>query len=196
VGDDRLGQHILWHCADLASSEHAWLLDEGEGHRLGGVVALTRDGDPCHITYEVAVDHHWLPLVATAMVTTPADVSRIALASDGDGRWMLDGMTAPLLDGCRDVDLGWTPATNTIPIRRLALELGETASISAAWVRFPELDVVASEQRYTRLGNDRWRYRSGEYDFELRTDDLTGLVLSYGDNLWRAMARGVGRPSS
>lgn len=196
MGDDRLGHHILWHCAELASTEHAWLLDEDAGHRLAGVVVLPRDGDPCHITYEVVVDHHWVPLVATATVTTPAGVSRIALASEADGRWMLDGTTAPPLDGCGDVDLGWTPATNTIPIRRLTLELGETASISAAWVRFPELDVVASEQRYTRLGNERWRYRSGDYDFELRTDDATGLVLAYGDDLWRAAATAVGRTSS
>src|ERR1039458_8621128 len=71
-------------------------------------------------------------------------------------------------------------------------EVGETASITAAWVRFPELDVVASEQRYTRLGNDRWQYRSGDYDYELVTDETTGLVLSYGDDLWRAVATSFG----
>ena len=101
-------------------------------------------------------------------------------------------MPASHLDGCHDVDLGWTPATNTVPIRRLGLEVGETASITAAWVRFPELDVVASEQRYTRLGNDRWQYRSGDYDYELVTDETTGLVLSYGDDLWRAVATSFG----
>jgi hypothetical protein len=75
-----------------------------------------------------------------------------------------------------DLDLGSTPATNTIPIRRLALEIGETTDITVAWVRFPELDVVASEQRYTRLATDRWRYQSGDYDFGLRTDVTTGLA--------------------
>ncbi len=68
------------------------------------------------------------------------------------------------------------------------MEVGETASVSAAWVRFPELDVVANAQRYTRLAPDRWRYRSGEYDFELLTDAASGLVLAYGDDLWRAAA--------
>jgi hypothetical protein len=46
----------------------------------------------------------------------------------------------------------------------------------------------ADEQRYTRLAEDRWRYQSGDYDFELRTDRQTGLVLSYGDDLWHAAA--------
>jgi hypothetical protein len=48
--------------------------------------------------------------------------------------------------------------------------------------------VVASEQEYTRLAPDRWRYRSGAYDYELWTDPDTGLVLQYGDDLWRATA--------
>lgn len=196
MGDGRLGHHILWHCAELASSEHAWLLDHEKGHSLAGVAALPLDDAPCHISYEVTVDQRWAPLAATATVTTPGRVSTIALAAEDDARWTLDGMPAPLLAGCGDVDLGWTPATNTIPIRRLGLEVGETARISAAWVRFPELDVVASEQRYTRLGDDRWRYQSGDYDFELRTDVATGLVLAYGDDLWRAAAMSVGRPSA
>lgn len=83
---------------------------------------------------------------------------------------------------------GWTPATNTVPIRRLGLEVGETGRIAAAWVRFPELDVVASEQWYRRLAIDRWQYTSGEYDYQLVIDPATGLVLSYGDDLWQAAA--------
>src|SRR5579864_1324841 len=58
----------------------------------------------------------------------------------------------------------------------------------AAWIRFPELDVVASAQRYTRLADNRWRYQSGQYDFDLTTDVASGLVLAYGDDLWRAVA--------
>ena len=105
----------------------------------------------------------------------------------------VNGGPAPHLDGCRDVDLGWTPATNTIPIRRLGLKAGQTATISAAWVRFPELDVVNNVQRYTRLANDCWQYSSGDYEFELATDAVTGLVLSYGDDLWRAAATAFGQ---
>ena len=94
--------------------------------------------------------------------------------------------------GCDDIDLGWTPATNTIPIRRLGLELGETSTITAAWVRFPELDVVCNRQRYTRLTNSRWRYESGDYDVELVADGASGLVLAYGDDLWQASAISLG----
>src|SRR6202044_1818740 len=114
-------------------------------------------------------------------VNLPTQVRTIELRSHHVGRWKLDGEGARHLDDCEDIDLGWTPATNTIPIRRLDLEVGDTASIVAAWVRFPELDVIVDQQHYTRLASDRWRYRSGEYDFELLTNVSTGLVLEYGD---------------
>ena len=93
-----------------------------------------------------------------------------------------------MLDGCTDIDLGWTPATNTVPIRRLDLPVGESATISASWIRFPEFDVVKNDQTYERLAHDRWRYRSGPYDFKLVTDIASGLVLSYGEDLWQAVA--------
>jgi hypothetical protein len=191
---DRFDHHIVWHCSQLASSEHAWLLNAEEGYGLQGVVVTPRDGAPCHITYEVVVDQDWWPRAGRATVTTATAVSKIALTSELAGRWKLDGAEAPHLDGSEDIDLGWTPATNTIPIRRLALEVGEAAQITAAWVRFPELDVVSSEQRYTRLTDDRWRYQSDDYDFELTTDVASGLVLAYGDDLWRAAATTLGRP--
>jgi hypothetical protein len=193
---NRLEHHILWHCSQLASSEHAALLEREDGLGLAGTVVVPRHGVPCTITYEVVADSHWSPHGATVTVSMPSGASSIALAAEGGGRWQLDGATAPHLVGCGDLDLGWTPATNTFPIRRLALEVGQSAGIRAAWVRFPELDVVSSEQRYTRLGDDRWRYQSRDYDFELRVDPTTGLVLAYGDDLWRAAAIWQRRASS
>lgn len=186
--------HVLWHCPPLSSSEHASLLEAGDGYRLQGVTALPLGDIPCHIDYVVFADRQWRPSEARATITTPSGVRELVLWSDHADGWQLNGVPASHLDGCRDVDLGWTPATNTVPIRRLGLEIGETATISAAWVRFPELDVVSNAQCYTRLADDRWQFRSGDYDFELVTDATTGLVLSYGDDLWRAAATAFGQP--
>lgn len=184
--------HVLWHCSLLSSSEHASLLEAEDGHRFEGVVVVPLGDLPCHIDYALSVDRHWRPREAQAKIVTPRGVREIHLRSrHGDG-WELDGVPAPHFGACADIDLGWTPATNTIPIRRLKLEVGETSSITAVWVRFPELDVVRNEQRYTRLASDRWRYQSGDYDFELVTDAATGLVLVYGGDLWRASALSLG----
>jgi hypothetical protein len=185
--DNSLAHHVLWHCSSLASSEHAALTEES-GHRVRGIAVLPLEDKPCHVEYDVLCDHAWMPRSCSISVNLPTHVRTIELRRDEIGDWELDGSAAPHLRSCSDIDLGWTPATNTIPIRRLDLEVGETASIVAAWVRFPELDVIANQQRYTRMAPDRWRYRSGEYDFELVTDVSSGLVLAYGRDLWRAVA--------
>jgi hypothetical protein len=186
--DDPLDLHVLWHCPVLSSTEYASLTRDHDGYRLHGVALLSREGVPSRIDYEAVTDHQWSRSAAHATVTTPTQVLRIELRSTTGGAWELDGVEAPQLRGCTDLDLGWTPSTNTIPIRRLGLQVGESAAITAAWVRFPELDVLSSEQHYTRLGDDRWRYRSGAFDAELVIDPASGLVLAYGDDLWRAAA--------
>src|SRR5207247_1457892 len=84
----------------------------------------------------------------------------------------------PDLQGCLDVDLGFTPATNTLPIRRLGLEPGGAAYIRAAWGLLPDLTVRAAAQRYDRLAERRYRYSSGPFASTLDVDEH-GLVLDY-----------------
>jgi len=85
----------------------------------------------------------------------------------------------PDIQGCDDIDLALTPATNTIAIRRLNLQVGSSQSIIAAWVKSPELTVQSLPQRYTRLGKDTYRYESNTgFSADIAVDDL-GLVAAY-----------------
>jgi hypothetical protein len=94
----------------------------------------------------------------------------------------------PDLKGCIDVDFSLTPSTNTLPIRRLHLAVGESRELTAAWVRFPELTVEPLAQRYTRLAERRYRYESivSGFTAELEVDDL-GLVVTY-EGIWQRVA--------
>ena len=78
-------------------------------------------------------------------------------AGDGEGRWSRDAAPLPGVEGALDVDLGFTPATNTLPIRRLALAVGETRPVRSAWLRFPGLRLEPLEQTYTREAGDVYR---------------------------------------
>ena len=86
-----------------------------------------------------------------------------------------------------DVDLSYTPATNTLPIRRLGLAVGEEAQIEVAWLVWPELEVRPARQAYSRLAQDRYLYKQGDFEAELVVDEH-GLVLEY-ERLWRAVVR-------
>jgi hypothetical protein len=100
----------------------------------------------------------------------------------------MNNSPVPDVDGALDIDLGFTPATNTLPIRRLALAVGESAAVRSAWLRFPELRFEPLEQTYTRETAQTFRYRAmvdGE-PFAARLDtDPFGRVVRY-EGLWEA----------
>ena len=113
---------------------------------------------------------------------------RFEFGADGAGHWTLNGAPLPLVEGGLDIDLGFTPATNLLPIRRMNLAVGERANVRTAWVRFPELRVEALEQSYQCEEARVFRYDAlvdGE-KFQARLDtDEFGRVLLY-EGLWEA----------
>jgi hypothetical protein len=179
---------VLWHCALLSSSEHCSISLGDDTTQFVGTAVLPVADEPGQIEWAARTDSTGRTESGHADITTPAGTRRLELVAGTDRHWRVDGTPVGVLDGCDDVDFGWTPATNTLPIRRLGLTPGASATIRAAWVRFPELDVVLSEQTYTRLAEDRWRYASGSFEAELTVDPATGVVQRYGSDLWQAAA--------
>jgi len=93
--------------------------------------------------------------------------------------WRNTGQELREIQGCGDVDLALTPATNTLAISRLSLQVGGSESIIAAWIKFPELTAQPLSQRYTRLAQNSYRYESNTgFTAEIAVDDL-GLVTNY-----------------
>src|SRR6202521_4184163 len=103
----------------------------------------------------------------------------LSLNVENSGLWCCSGQEVAEVRGCLDVDLSITPATNTLPIRRLDLGIGESESVTAAWIKFPELEVEPLSQRYTRTAENIYRYESDTgFSAEIKFDDL-GLVVTY-----------------
>lgn len=82
------------------------------------------------------------------------------LLADGEGRWTINGESIPGVNGAIDIDLGFSPATNLLPNRRLDLEVGERAELGAIWVRFPGLRVERLDQAYQRDAARVFRYEA------------------------------------
>jgi uncharacterized protein len=137
------------------------------------------------VRYSIEVDEAWRTRAMQVEIENDGR-HRTRLVADGAGHWSRDGKQLPALDQCLDVDLEWSPSTNTLPIRRLGLALGETKAVAAAWVRFPSLDVQRLDQSYQRIDLRRYRYRSGRFTADLAVDE-DGVVLQYGVN-WKAVA--------
>lgn len=162
--------------------EHCTLTKSSDALSLTGTVLGADESVPVRVDYRVVADPAGFTSSASVEALRGFQPRVLDLARDASGRWTVDGSLADRLDGCTDVDLGCSPATNTLPIRRLQLAVGDVATIRAALVQFPDLTVVASTQTYARLGESSYGYASGSFEGELIVDD-DGLVVDYDQ--WR-----------
>ena len=117
------------------------------------------------------------------------EIRTLGLERNAKGSWTVDGIAMRSLKGSTDVDLGCSPSTNTLPIRRLRLAIGASQTIQVAWVRFPGLTVVKAPQTYTRLDESTYRYSSGTFEADLTVDE-DGLVATYAE--WRRTGYAIG----
>ena len=86
------------------------------------------------------------------------------------GEWRVGATVQRAVAGCVDLDLGFTPATNLLTIRRLGLVVGEKAEAPAAWLALPSTKLRVLPQTYlrsTKLG----------YDYEAPTVGYKGRLL-------------------
>jgi uncharacterized protein len=180
--------YMRWRRLNGAGHEETSIERTARAWRLTGRVDTEEAGIHAELEYAVECDREWR--TRRALVTGSASTApvRLELLADGEGHWTLNGAPLPSVEGALDVDLGFTPATNLLPIRRLQLAVGEQSRVRAAWVRYPELRVEALEQWYRRESKRVFRYEAllkGErFQARLETDEF-GSVLIY-EGLWEA----------
>jgi len=107
-----------------------------------------------------------------------------AIARTWEGMWALNGAVVPEVGNCIDVDFGFTPATNLIQLRRLALEVGKAADAPAAWFDVSERTLVFLPQRYERRSESTYWYESPNAGYEALLEAApNGFVRRY-PGLW------------
>jgi hypothetical protein len=181
---------IFWQRLDKPGSELARLREEEEGFELSGTVLLFLDGTGWEIGYEIEGDALWRTRRVSVSCRGSLGDRALLLEADGEGHWTRGGETLAPVEGSLDVDLSFSPATNTLPIRRLALTVGGAAPVRAAWILFPSLEVKPLEQTYTRETERRYRYGSSTgFRTSIEVDEA-GLVTEY-PGLWKALPSGA-----
>ena len=185
---DEVVRTVFWRRLDCPGAEYCELRRRPDGWALSGTVLVALDGRPLRAHYQVVCDAGWATRAVSLETSTGGPTRMLRLTADEQRRWWSAGVELLPLRGCVDVDLGVSPATNTLPVRRLGLEIRDAVDIGAAWVRFPELEVTRLDQRYTRLDARRYRYQSLPDDraYTIEVDDL-GLVRRYEDG-WECVA--------
>ena len=171
------GRSVRWRALEGDGLEHLTLRAQANGFRADAVVVGEREGQRFGARYRIDGDADFA--VRSFEIAT-TDGRGLAMTRR-DGAWHdRSGGHLPAFDACIDIDLSATPFTNTLPIRRLAWELGEQRRIAMLFVPFDSFEPFVTEQIYTCLAPRLFRFETadGSFTAELPIDE-DGLVVDY-----------------
>jgi hypothetical protein len=186
----QMTNELLWRSEDDPGFEHVRVDDSHPGWDVyDSMLVRAHDGVVRRGGYTLILDKQFRTLEIRIMIEqAPRSMAALHLLANGEGTWAdADERHIPDLDGCIDVDIQWSPLTNTLPVRRLDLRQGDEQDITVAYIELPGLSVRKVTQHYTRTGERTIQYASETRDFvrELTLDD-EGFVVDYPDLFERA----------
>jgi hypothetical protein len=166
-----------WESWDGATTERMHLGFENGGWTADGVVT----GVDIHYVVRLSADWE----VRQFLLFRDAEEPDLWLATDAEGNWgEVNGAYRDDLAGCTSVGLVCTPFTSTLPIRHLALDVGESAELLVAMVDPESLQVQPMPHRFTRVRERRWVLDDGRRAHQLVVDEH-GLVIEFPETFRR-----------
>jgi len=196
-----LPKALLWQRTDEAGTEVAVLSDKSGLHARGTMLGATPVPFACR--YELYTDDSWATARFDATVEGAGFLRTVRLERAA-GRWRVTASEQGDLDAtlvaaghpkaglpgaedpgrlrdALDIDLAYSPLTNTLPVRRLGLldaAKGTQHAITVAWILVPSLEVIDSLQTYRAARPGSVRFASGTFAAEITLDE-DGFVLNY-----------------
>jgi uncharacterized protein len=177
---------MLWRRLDLPGHEIATLDALDDGWELSGTAIFSSQRGPSRLNYVVLCDSTWRTSWAQVRGSVGDRGVDLTVSVNAQRSWYVNKAECPPVKGCIDIDLGFSPATNLLPIRRLSLAVGDQAEVAAAWLPFPSLEFELLSQVYRRQGENTYHYESGGGAFVTTLEvNAAGFVANY-PGLWQA----------
>ena len=178
---------ILWNRLDTPGHDACRLIEKHGGWELEGTAVFVKGGAPARLDYNVACDASWRTRWGRVRGWIGARALDLYIARTAPGTWTLNGDEALTSMDCVDLDLGFTPATNLISLRRLNLPVGQRTTIFTAWLDEGAARLEVVEQAYRRQAGGAYAYEAPRFQYQAVLDvDSTGFVRRY-PTLWEAV---------
>ena len=179
----------IWKSDVLNSMEYAGInKKESSWNIISTVILSLNEKESFKIDYAINLNGNWELKEAVINSNNLGIKKTINVKIDENKNWIIDGKKRLFLNTCTDIDLGFTPLTNTIPIRRLDLQINESAEIIATWIQFPSFEIKPLEQLYTRIDENSYLYESGtNFKAKLLVDEKK-IVIDY-PKYWKLIAK-------
>ena len=179
---------VLWQRLDQPGHESCRVFFQNSNWLLTGTAVFAHNQQPCRLDYRIVCDSEWRTLSARVGGWVGNQTVEVEISVDSQFRWRLNDVERPEVSGCIDLDLNFSPSTNTLPVRRLGLAIEHEGRFRAACLRFPSFSLEPLEQLYRRLDVETYRYESagGKFHTDIKVNPA-GLVTDY-PSFWRLEA--------
>jgi hypothetical protein len=176
--------NVLWKRVDGSGHDACRFVQAADGWMIEGAAIFLQSGAPVRLFYRLFCDPMWSSVRATVSGWIGDRSIDISIQRKRADRWSVDGRVDTAVAGSQDIDLGFTPASNTIPLRRLGLAPGEDVETVALWLDPESWTVKPLPQTYRRVRSDAYDYTSPlhEYRATLEVDEF-GAITEY-PGLW------------
>src|SRR3954471_15098424 len=141
---------ILWTRLDTPGHDACRLMEQHGGWALEGTAVFVKNGMPARLDYQIDCDASWRTRRGRVRGWIGARSLDLDIARTPAGGWTLNGDEVLRSSDCVDLDLGFTPATNLIALRRLDLPISQRMATRAAWLDEGSARLDVLEQVYER----------------------------------------------
>ena len=153
----------FWRRLDVPGRDAARVTETANGYELFGQATFLDPRGPTTLRYVLDLAPDWSTREGriTGFIGERSIDTHIALTPEG---WTMDGKTLGMPEVV-DLDLGFTPATNMIQLRRVNLGQGQAADFDVAWLDTGDEELVRLPQYYERIGANDYDYHSPTVDY-------------------------------
>ncbi len=171
---------VSWRRLDVPGHDACRYVPGNNGWTLRGSAVFLEGEQVCRFHYEVVAGLDFRTREATVSGAMGETEVHLRIEAAGGRGWTVNGVAQTHVTDCVDLDLGFTPATNFLPIRRLALHIGQEAQAPAAWLALPRCGLEVLGQRYRRISATIYEYESPSTGYHDRlVCSAEGVIVSY-----------------
>ena len=174
----------LWRRLDTVGTDAARLFRNSTGWRLEGTAVFLHEKAPARLDYELDLNVDWTTARGVVRGFLGGNAVDQNFVRDDTAGWSMNGKNLPGFEHLKDLDLGFTPATNLQYLRRANLDVGEKIDRAVAWWEPGTDKLVDLPQRYHRRSELTYWYESPQGGYEAMLEFApSGFARSY-PGLW------------
>ena len=181
--------NLLWSGREYYSLENCIVGIDELSLNVRSTIVGRYEGKLYVVRYSLSTDRRGHTIWLQIEIQHNDQLIHHSLKKDEKGKWIHNGREQSELDGCIDVDIPLTPFTNTLPVRRLRLDVDEPAEIQVIYCDMLNNIIHPVRQRYRKVSDTSYHYENVPNDFEATiVVDADGIVVDYPQLFERSAA--------